>query len=90
MAKHEITIECNLNVSEATAKACLQMIELFLNSNSMFKIQQTIEEDGWISLTFEKRLPTEREEFLKWEANILNNIKSGKGLPPLKRTKDNE
>lgn len=66
MAKHEINIECNLNVSEATAKACLQMVELFLNSNSMFKIQQTIEEDGWISLAFEERLPTENEEFLRW------------------------
>ena len=50
MAKHALTVECKLDVSEATAKACLQMVELFLNSNSMFKVQQTINGDGSISL----------------------------------------
>lgn len=55
MKANEITVKvsCDLTVDENTAKACLQLVQIYLNSHANIRLAQNQLENGEVELNYE-------------------------------------
>lgn len=55
MKETEITVKvsCDLTVDENTAKACLQLVQIYLNGHSNTVLNQKLLETGEVVLSYE-------------------------------------
>lgn len=52
-AELKIKVNCDLTVDENTAKACLQLVQIYLNSRADIRLVQTKLENGEVELNYE-------------------------------------
>lgn len=49
----KVKVSCDLTVDENTAKACLQLVQIYLNSHADISLVQTKLENGEVELNYE-------------------------------------
>lgn len=47
----DLEVNCSLSVSRETAECCLKLVEIFVNSNKMFRVTVAVNDDGTQSLS---------------------------------------
>lgn len=57
--KNEITVGVTINVDEATAVACLKIVEIFLNQHHELDISRNQRTDGYVTYDFGEVFPFE-------------------------------
>lgn len=49
----KVKVSCDLTVDENTAKACLQLVQIYLNSHADINLAQTLLGNGEVELNYE-------------------------------------
>lgn len=48
-----VNVSCNLTIDENTAKDCLQLVQIYLNSHADIRLDQKRLENGEVELSYE-------------------------------------